>query len=201
MRFSIHIGVILIITLLFLASLTSLYFALGNEQTAPLILVAAANIAAVILFTFLITRGIIQPLKHIRAIMKEVTQGDLSRRVALRATKEMEEVGEAFNTMITKLSKTRQEVEDSNKALEHRVKERTQQLQELTSSLEERVQERTKEFKEKVEELERFQKLAVGRELRMVELKDKIHSLEERLFKQQPSYDAAARKKRKSKND
>jgi len=178
MKFSIQTAVILIISLLFLASLISLYFALGEEQTTPLTLVASANIIAVILLTFLITRGIIDPLNRMRRTMKQVGEGDLTKRINFKATKEMEEVGEAFNDMIFKLNSAKKEVQDTNEILERRVEERTQQLRNLAASLEGKVQERTKELQEKVEELERFQKLAVGRELRMVELKESIKKLE-----------------------
>ena len=200
MKFSIQLAVILIIGLLFLASLISIYFALGEEQTIPLILVASANIVAVIFLTFLITRGIMQPLKHIREIMKRVGEGDLTKRINFRATKEMEQVGGAFNDMISRLSNARQEIEDANKILEQRVKERTRQLRELALSLEGKVQERTKELAEKIKQLERFQKLAVGRELRMVELKDEIRALEEQRLKHKPSNNGSATRKREPKN-
>ena len=39
------------------------------------------------------------------------------------------------------------------------------------------VEERTEELQEKVRELERFNKLAVGRELKMIELKNEIKKL------------------------
>lgn len=45
------------------------------------------------------------------------------------------------------------------------------------SEMEEKVKERTRELNEKVEELEKFQKLAVGRELKMIELKEEINKL------------------------
>lgn len=200
MKLSIQLAVILIIGLLFLASLISLYFALGNEQTTPLTLVASANIVAVILLTFLITRGIMQPLRYIREIMKQVGAGDLDKHIDLKATREMEEVGEAFNDMIFKLHNARKEIEDANKILERRVKERTRQLETLASSLEGKVQGRTKELQEKIEQLERFQKLAVGRELRMVELKDEIRALEQQLLKRKPLTNAPTAKARKPKS-
>ena len=46
--------------------------------------------------------------------------------------------------------------------------------------LEERVKERTKELQQKVEELEKFQKLAVGREIKMIELKEEIKKIKGR---------------------
>lgn len=57
------------------------------------------------------------------------------------------------------------------------------ELKELQKELEKKVEERTKELKERVAELERFQKLAVGRELKMAELKEEIEKLKEELEK------------------
>ncbi len=49
--------------------------------------------------------------------------------------------------------------------------------------LEKKVSEKTKELQSKIKELEIFNKLAVGRELKMVELKKKIKELEEKIKK------------------
>jgi len=49
--------------------------------------------------------------------------------------------------------------------------------------VEEEMKESKDELQSKVEELERFTKLAVGRELKMIELKKKIKELEEKLKK------------------
>jgi len=54
------------------------------------------------------------------------------------------------------------------------------EINSLNEELEERVAARTSELKEKNEQLERFNKLFVDRELRMVELKKEIKSLKER---------------------
>ncbi len=51
------------------------------------------------------------------------------------------------------------------------------ELKKLQEKLEEKVSERTKELQAKVEELEKFHQLAVGRELRIVELKEEIKKL------------------------
>lgn len=47
---------------------------------------------------------------------------------------------------------------------------------ELQTSLEEKVRERTKELQERLNELERFHRLTVGRELKMIELKKELRA-------------------------
>lgn len=85
---------------------------------------------------------------------------------------------EAFKKKQEKLVLAQEEVEDAKAVLEIKVKARTRELKELSENLELQVKERTKKIEEKVEELERFQKLAVGRELKMIELKEQIKKLE-----------------------
>jgi len=64
--------------------------------------------------------------------------------------------------------------------LEIKVEARTRELKELSASLEEQVIERTFSLQEKIEDLERFNRLTVGRELKMIELKEEIKTLEKR---------------------
>jgi hypothetical protein len=79
------------------------------------------------------------------------------------------------------LVKVQLQLEEAKTSLEIRVRARTEELENLTGHLEEQVKERTKESEDKVKELERFQKFAVGRELKMVELKQRIKKLEREL--------------------
>ena len=61
------------------------------------------------------------------------------------------------------------------------ISEKTDELDALAAGINmmiEEVRERTKELEQKNEELERFNRIAVGRELKMIELKKKIQDLE-----------------------
>lgn len=62
------------------------------------------------------------------------------------------------------------------------------ELKKLQKQLEEKVGERTEQLKEKIEELERFNRLAIGRELKMIELKQEIKRLKSELEKAGKGY-------------
>ena len=85
------------------------------------------------------------------------------------------------------LLETQDEIETAKSSLEIKVAARTRELEELSKSLEEQVKERTKELQEKMKELEKFNRLAVGRELKMIGLKEEIQKLKEELEKSTPS--------------
>jgi len=77
--------------------------------------------------------------------------------------------------------KAQEEVEEAKKVLEIKVKARTRELQDLTEKQEDIIEERSRETRERMEELEKFQKLSVGRELKMIELKEEIKALKNQL--------------------
>jgi HAMP domain-containing protein len=62
-------------------------------------------------------------------------------------------------------------------------------VEERTNELQQEITERARaeqELKQKMEELQRFNRLAVGRELRMVELKQEVNELAEELGRESP---------------
>jgi hypothetical protein len=81
------------------------------------------------------------------------------------------------------ISKREEELKEAKSVLEIKVKARTRELEEERASLEEKVKERTRELQERLAELERFHKLTVGRELKMMELKKEIETLKKELEK------------------
>jgi len=78
--------------------------------------------------------------------------------------------------------KTRQ-MEEIKASLEVKVRARKQELEKLSASLEEKVKSRMNELQNKMVELENFNKIAVDRELEMIELKKEIKALEEEIKK------------------
>jgi len=80
-----------------------------------------------------------------------------------------------------KVKERTKELEDAKSVLEVKVQARTKELKESADNLESQVKGRTQELQERVNELERFHQLTVGRELKMIELKEKIGELEEKL--------------------
>jgi signal transduction histidine kinase len=70
-------------------------------------LVAATALAAiaVLLLTWMLARGIVAPLEELRGATRDVTHGDLARRVAPRGGREVAELGRAFNVMADELQR------------------------------------------------------------------------------------------------
>ncbi len=99
-----------------------------------------------------------------------------------RKSKNNESTGCFFGLFdLTKIKKQEKNLEKSSEILEIEVNEKTKELQELAEALETKVKERTKELEEKVNELEIINKLMVGRELKMVELKEQIERMEQEI--------------------
>jgi len=78
------------------------------------------------------------------------------------------------------LIRAKDALQRAHNGLEKRVQERTAELAEVNKGLAQEVAERKlaeEEIKKKADELEKFNKLALGRELKMIELKKEINAL------------------------
>lgn len=129
---------------------------------------------------FLATK-IIEPIHSLTEGAEEISEGNLNHRIKIKSMGEIKELAETFNQMADSLQKSREKLEETKKILKIRVKAKTRELRELNHQLEKRVKKRTQELQHRVEDLERFHRLAVGRETRMIELKEKIEELKKKL--------------------
>jgi methyl-accepting chemotaxis protein len=145
-------------------------------------LIAASSFLFVIvmsiLFTVLFTGRILKPLKKLLDVVQEVGTGDLDVRAKVGIKRdEIGDLAKEFNFMVDRLKLAQEALQEDKKVLEIKVKARTNELEELNTGLDEKVKERTRELQERVEELERFHRLTVGRELKMLELKKENEKL------------------------
>ena len=82
-----------------------------------------------------------------------------------------------YQRTLKELQEANKKLKGSKEILEEKVRERTKELETFSKEQEKIIAERTKETQEKLVELEKFQKLAVGRELKMVDLKKEVNRL------------------------
>jgi methyl-accepting chemotaxis protein len=144
-------------------------------------LIAASSFLFVIvmatLFTVLFTGRLLKPLKRLLDIVQEVGRGNLEVKARVGVNDEIGDLATEFNLMIDRLKLARESLQEDKKVLEIKVKARTNELEELNLSLDEKVKDRTIELQSRVEELERFHRLTVGREIKMLELKKENEKL------------------------
>jgi len=153
-----------------------------------LFIFVAVILFVILLISFTLGKYITKPLTKLSLAAKEIASGNLEIKTEIKSGDEFEELSRTFNEMIKSLKKSREAAEVARTSLEIKVKARTKELEELTLSLEEQVKARTKELEKgkeelqkRVEELERFHRLTVGRERRMIELKKEIDDLKKQL--------------------
>ena len=134
----------------------------------------------VVIVAFLSSRNLVAPIKRIIYWADKIIKGKTKEEIFLTTNDEAAE-------LIDYLKKMYQELEETKGSLEIKIKARTKELEVLTERQEEIIKNRTIEIQERVEELEKFHRLAVGRELKMVALKEKIEKLQEELEKYKPA--------------
>jgi len=136
--------------------------------------VVVLTLIYIVIVTIFFSRNLIYPLKKIILWADKIIKGETREEISLITNDEFTEVIEYLRQMQEKL-------EDAKISLEIKVKARTEELERLTEQQEEIIQERVKEIQKKAEDMERFQKLTVGRELKMIEFKREIKRLKNQL--------------------
>lgn len=160
----------------------------NNQLYSSLIIFAITFLATVVLLILLLRKIVLLPLEKVVEVVRVITNGDLSKKIEIKATDEIGQLGVAFNEMTSKLKESYEvlesritertkELQEERGSLEKKVDERTSELEGLKNNLEKTVIERTKNLNSKVLELERMNDLMVGREIKMAELKKEIEKL------------------------
>ncbi len=145
------------------------------------ILLLVIIFAAFISFYF--SKEVSDPLECLRGGAEIIGKGNLNYQIKVKTGDEIEELAKSFNKMAENLKKSQTILEESKTVLEIKVQARTSELKELAKGLDEKVKEKTKELRERIAEMEKFQQLTVGRELKMLELKKEIKVLKTELAK------------------
>ena len=154
-------------------------------------LILESNLALItfiiLIFIFIISiyfsQLIVSPIKKLHSGMEIIRKGNLDYRVDIRTNDEIEDLGTAFNQMTEELERYHSASEESKAILQIKVKARTKELEELAEGLDNKVKDRTKRLEERLSELEKFHKLTVGREIKMIKLKKEIQKLKNREIK------------------
>jgi PAS domain S-box-containing protein len=97
--------------------------------------VGSSFVLLLLLLNLLISRIVIEPVRHVQQAMSRAAKGDLEVRLPVRSRDELGAMGEAFNRMVGELSVSKREVEEHSRTLEARVAERTRALRESEASL------------------------------------------------------------------
>ncbi len=140
-------------------------------------LIGGISIFLLIIFAFfylLMQKRLVRPITSFTNQLK--TQKEDVKIEIPKNYQEFKELEDAFNSSFDQIKEARD-------ILEIKIEARTRELKGLSEGLEEQVRERTREIQEKMKELEKFNKLAVGRELKMIELKKEIEELKEEIKK------------------
>ncbi len=107
-----------------------------------------------------LSMSISNPIKKLKEGADIIGKGNLDYRLDIKTRDEIQDLSESFNKMAVDLKKTSTELKKYSVNLEKEVNKKTMGLQ------------------DKVSELQKFTKLTIGRELRMIGLKKKIKELE-----------------------
>lgn len=130
-------------------------FASVLEMQTMLTIIFTISGMIILIIAYLYARTISKPIQELNRKANEVTKGNLNTTVKIRSLDEIGNLAQSFNAM-------------------------TKSLRQYTENLEHQVEERTKDLQEKIDELEQFKKVTVGRELKMIELKNEIKQLKEK---------------------
>ncbi|MFH2020630.1 MAG: HAMP domain-containing protein [archaeon] len=116
-----------------------------------------SSIIFVSVFYLMLRLVVLSPINKINAGLEEIAKNNLEYQIRIKSNDEFEQVATSFNNMTQEIKISRKEQIRYSKWLE----------QEVTK--------KTKELQEKLNDLEKFQKITINRELKMIELKKQLN--------------------------
>ena len=149
------------------------------EMKVILIELLLGSIGAILLILPLMTESVWLKAAHYVLFILFCVFFDIIMKSVVKEFQEKEILEKKVEQRTGELESAKKNLEETNAVLEVRVRARTVELQKLNQTLEEKVEERTTDLQDKMKELERFNRLSVGRELKMIELKKKIRDFED----------------------
>ncbi len=106
----------------------SLILAVSHEhihQTLWLIIASFGGFVLImvivtVVMCYRISSGLVHPINRLASVTKEISQGDLTRKVEVSSVEEIRQLGMAFNAMTDKLRKSTTSIENLNKEIAER---------------------------------------------------------------------------------
>jgi nitrate/nitrite-specific signal transduction histidine kinase len=150
----------------------------------------------------IVERIVSRPVNHLAHAAEKIAQGDFDAPLSKTGHDEVGRLVDSFAGMrdairnyqeslhiqtieleeeVAERQMTQESLQEKALLLEEEIEKRQKvqdELEQLNERLEQRVEERTAELHDKNDELERLNRIFVGRELRMIELKERIKQLE-----------------------
>jgi len=133
---------------------------ISDKIITTILISSIVNLGFVTILFFLLRLVVINPIHKIRKGLHAIGKNNLNYELRIKSNDEIGSLARSFNNMRLDLKKSKNELENYSKTLENKIQERTDALE------------------KKNKELERFNQLVVGRELKMLQLKKKIKILE-----------------------
>jgi two-component system sensor histidine kinase BarA len=93
--------------------------------------VLLAGSGAIVAFYIIAQRIILSPIRHLRAIVKNVSEGNLEVRCGIKTNDEFESLGDALNTMLDNLVQGQEKLRQANKQLDEKITELSERNIEL----------------------------------------------------------------------
>ena len=159
------------------AFLIAVFILLNYEELrTEIYLILFLVIVFIFAFALAEAQRFISPIKKLIEGTKEVKEGHLETRVYLKTKDELEDLARTFNQIAEDLEKSQAVVKEAKKVIEIKVRARTRELRKTIENLEEEVEIKTARLRE-------FEKLTVGRELKMIELKKALRQTQAKIAK------------------